>query len=145
MKRWHIGHLGLEGACLTLLLILLAFAISACGPGSQDAGTTSKTSAPPAMFRADPAHTGVYPDTGANITGQLAWKFKTGDYVDSSPAVSGGLVYVGSDGNYIYALDAASGTLRWKFKTGASGYSSPAVSGGLVYAGGGDHYLDALK
>jgi eukaryotic-like serine/threonine-protein kinase len=157
MKRWHVGHVGLGGACLTLLLILLAFAISACGPGPEDAAMTPKTTAPPAMFRADPAHTGVYPDTGASITGQLAWKFKTGGWVGSSPAVSGGVVYVGNEdymgngdqepkGDYLYALDAATGTLRWKFKAGDNFVdSSPAVSGGLVYVGSDDHYLYAVK
>jgi outer membrane protein assembly factor BamB len=93
------------------------------------------------MFRGNPEHTGVYPDTGVGTTGQLAWKFDTGDSLHSSPAVSGGLVYVGSNyrysferkgPGYLYAFDAASGAERWKFKTGDSVYSSPAVSGGLV-------------
>jgi hypothetical protein len=40
MQHRHIGHLvRLRDICLTSLLIVLAFAVTACGPGSQDAGT----------------------------------------------------------------------------------------------------------
>jgi PQQ enzyme repeat len=38
----------------------------------------------------------------------------------SSPTIDADTVYVGSGDGNIYALDAASGTLRWKFHTGAS-------------------------
>ena len=45
----------------------------------------------------------------------------------SSPAVVAGTVYFGSGDHHVYALDAASGTLRWKFETGDVVHASPAV------------------
>ena len=52
-------------------------------------------------------------------SGQLKWKFQTGDWVASSPAPSpdGSVVYVGSGDSYLYAVDADSGQLKWKFQT----------------------------
>ena len=128
----------------------LVVAALALGCTSGDTGGSSSVPTHPGttgistMFRNDPARTGLFPDTGALPTGQLAWKFKTGGFVRSSPAVSGNVVYVGGNDKYIYALDAASGTLRWKFKTGDRVFSSPAVSGALVYIGSRDDYLYAL-
>src|SRR5438067_1255322 len=54
------------------------------------------------------------------LTGELKWKFKTGDVVYSSPAVADGAVYVGSHDGYLYALDTKTGEERWKFKTAPS-------------------------
>jgi outer membrane protein assembly factor BamB len=42
-------------------------------------------------------------------SGELKWKFKTGDVVHASPAVSGGVVYIGSWDRNLYALDAKTG------------------------------------
>src|SRR5437660_5967102 len=52
------------------------------------------------------------------LTGELKWKFKTGDVVYSSPAVVDGAVYVGSHDGYLYSVDAQTGEERWKVKTG---------------------------
>src|SRR5229473_2672902 len=60
------------------------------------------------------------------LTGELKWKFKTGDVVYSSPAVADGVVFVGSHDGYLYAVDAQTGKHRWSFKTGYRVYSSPA-------------------
>src|SRR5260370_36342208 len=79
------------------------------------------------------------------LTGELKWKFKTGDVVYSSPAVADGAVYVGSHDGSFYAVDAKTGNERWKFKTGYRVYSSPAVSDGIVYFGSADNYLYAGK
>ncbi len=76
-------------------------------------------------------------------TGQLKWKFQTGDVVHSSPAVVAGTVYFGSWDTYLYAVDAATGQEKWKFKTGDDAenhnqtgiQSSPAVVDGMVYFG----------
>src|SRR5260370_13445233 len=43
-------------------------------------------------------------------TGELKWKFKTGDVVYSSPAVADGAVYVGSHDGYLYSVYAQSCT-----------------------------------
>jgi outer membrane protein assembly factor BamB len=76
-------------------------------------------------------------------TGNLKWKFKTGDVVHASPAVSGGALFVGSWDSYFYALDAGSGKELWRFKTGddlvihnqVGIQSSAAVADGVVYFG----------
>ena len=38
-------------------------------------------------------------------SGELRWRYSTGNGVFSSPAVVDGVVYVGSDDGYVYALD----------------------------------------
>ena len=40
------------------------------------------------------------------------------------------VVYVGSGDDNIYALDAASGTVRWTYATGNGILSSPLATGG---------------
>jgi len=85
-------------------------------------------------------------------TGQLNWKFETGDIVHSSPAVANGVVYAGSWDTYFYALDAATGKEKWRFKTGDDPnihnqigiQSSPLVFDGVVYFGCRDSNLYAL-
>lgn len=62
----------------------------------------------------------------------------------SSPAVADGMVYVGSSDGHVYALDAASGSLRWKQRTGEVVHASPAVAEGLVVVGSWDGVLHAL-
>jgi len=100
--------------------------------------------APPAMFRVDARHTGVYDAGGLAQLHGVKWTFRTGAAVISSPAIANGTVYVGSSDHNLYALDAASGALRWKFATGGRVTSSPAVAAGRVYFASFDSNLYAL-
>jgi eukaryotic-like serine/threonine-protein kinase len=101
-------------------------------------------------------------------TGKLKWKFKTEgerrfaakhlhgaepaaetmpdpfDFFLSSPVVADGLVYFGSGDANIYALEAASGTLKWKFKAGDVVHASPAFANGTLFVGSWDSYFYAL-
>ncbi len=101
-------------------------------------------------------------------TGKLKWKFKTAgerrfaathlhgaepeaetmpdpfDFYLSSPVVSGETVYFGSGDTNIYALDAATGSLKWKFKTGDVVHASPAISDGTLFVGSWDSFFYAL-
>jgi outer membrane protein assembly factor BamB len=101
-------------------------------------------------------------------TGQLKWKFKTAgerrfaathlhgaepaaetmpdpfDFYLSSPVVANGTVYFGSGDRNIYALNAATGSLKWKFKTGDVVHASPAISDGVLFVGSWDSYFYAL-
>lgn len=85
-------------------------------------------------------------------SGELKWKFKTGDVVHSSPAIADGTLYIGSWDTYLYALDAASGGEKWRFKTGEDSVahnhigiqSSPAVMDSVVYFGSRDSYAYAI-
>jgi outer membrane protein assembly factor BamB len=87
--------------------------------------------ADPAMFRGNPARSGVY-STPTSIS-TVKWKFKTGARIFSSPAIAEGVVYVGSSDNNLYALSAADGALRWKRTTRGAVNSSPAVVDGTVF------------
>lgn len=66
------------------------------------------------------------------------------DFYLSSPTVDAGTVFIGSGDGNVYALDAASGTLRWKFHTGNVVHASPAIANGLVYVGSWDSYFYAI-
>ncbi len=101
-------------------------------------------------------------------SGKLKWKFKTPgerrfaathlhgaepaaesmpdpfDFYLSSPVVSNGAVYFGNGDTNIYALDAASGTLKWKFKTDDVVHASPAISDDTLFVGSWDSFFYAL-
>jgi eukaryotic-like serine/threonine-protein kinase len=62
----------------------------------------------------------------------------------SSPVVSNGAVYFGSGDGNVYAIDAASGSLKWKFKTGDVIHASPAIADGTVFIGSWDSYFYAI-
>ena len=91
-------------------------------------------------------------------SGQLLWRYDTGDVVRSSPVVglappgdpAGHIVYVGSGDGRLYALDAADGRRRWSFDTTATSpslrdrndlNSSPALGATGVYIGSEDGSL----
>jgi len=85
-------------------------------------------------------------------SGELRWKFPTGDVVHSSPAYGGGVLYFGSWDSFFYAVDAATGKEKWRFHGGEDALihnqvgfqSSPAVFNGVVYTGCRDSNLYAL-
>ena len=62
----------------------------------------------------------------------------------SSPVIANGAVYFGSGDGNVYAVDAASGTLKWKFKTGDVVHASPAIADGTVFIGSWDSYFYAI-
>ena len=85
-------------------------------------------------------------------SGELKWKFSTGDVVHASPAYANGVVYFGSWDSYFYAVDAMTGAEKWRFHGGEDpafhnqvGFqSSPAVVNGVVYTGCRDSNLYAI-
>ena len=101
-------------------------------------------------------------------SGALKWKFKTGgerrfaaphihgtypsaetmpdpfDFYMSSPVVWKDAVYFGSGDGNVYALDAATGSVKWTFKTGDVVHASPAIADGTLYVGSWDSYFYAL-
>lgn len=62
----------------------------------------------------------------------------------SSPVLWNGAVYFGSGDGNVYALNAASGTVKWKFKTGDVVHASPAIADGTLFIGSWDSYFYAL-
>jgi outer membrane protein assembly factor BamB len=104
-------------------------------------------------------HETVYFGSGDNnvyaldaTSGQLRWKFATGNVVHASPAIANGTLFIGSWDSYFYAIDAQSGQLQWRFKTGEDPkifnqvgiQSSAVVANGVVYFGCRDSNLYAL-
>jgi outer membrane protein assembly factor BamB len=89
--------------------------------------------ASPAMFRANPEHTGVYNAAGVPRFHKVKWKFHTAGLMISSPAMDATTAYIGSTDGNLYAVDLASGAQKWKFATEARVTSSPAVAQGVVY------------
>lgn len=103
-----------------------------------------------------------------SATGKLKWKFQTAgerrfagkhlhgatpvaetmpdpwDCYLSSPVVWSGVVYFGSGDGNIYALDAATGTLKWKVQTGEVVHASPAIAHGTLFIGSWDSNFYAL-
>ncbi len=85
-------------------------------------------------------------------SGELRWKFATGDVVHASPAYADGVVYFGSWDSNFYALDALTGKEKWRLHTGEDAVmhnqvgfqSSPAVINGVVYTGCRDSNLYAI-
>jgi eukaryotic-like serine/threonine-protein kinase len=102
------------------------------------------------------------------VSGKLKWKFQTEgekrfegkhlhgsdpaaetmpdpfDFYLLSPALWSGALYFGSGDGNVYALDAATGSLRWKFHTGDVVHASPAISDGTLFIGSWDRYFYAL-
>ena len=62
----------------------------------------------------------------------------------SSPTVASGTVYIGSGDQHVYALDAATGTLKWSFATGDVVHAAPALANNIVYIGSWDRNLYAI-
>jgi len=101
-------------------------------------------------------------------SGKLKWKFRTPgerrfaathlhgslpagetmpdpfDVYLSSPAVWRDAVYFGSGDGNVYALDAATGSLKWKLPTGDVVHASPAIADGRLFIGSWDSYFYAL-
>jgi outer membrane protein assembly factor BamB len=85
-------------------------------------------------------------------SGELRWKFKTGDVIHASPAYANGVLFFGSWDSYFYAVDAKTGKEKWRFHGGEDSLlhnqvgfqSSPAVVDGIVYTGCRDAQLYAL-
>jgi len=85
-------------------------------------------------------------------SGELIWKYKTGDVVHASPVVDDGVVYIGSFDGFMYALNAEDGTLKWKFDTiGAAYFPNGAIQkealihGDLLLFGSRDYNLYVLN
>jgi len=68
------------------------------------------------MFRADPAHRGVYEAAPVTTLGGLRWRFAADGPVRSTPAIFDGVVYVGSGDGSLHAIDLGTGEGRWEWE-----------------------------
>jgi eukaryotic-like serine/threonine-protein kinase len=98
-----------------------------------------------AMFRGNPAHTGVYAGPAPRQFHRVKWRFVTGNRVVSSPVIVGKTLYFGGDDGNVYALDSDTGRQIWKMKTRGPVPATPAVANGTVYIGSYDGNFYALN
>ena len=103
-------------------------------PPTSTPATPPTTSSAVAMFRAGPAHSGVYQDPGS----PTEWIFEAGGEILSSPLIQDGVAYFGAADGYLYAVEAATGQLKWKFEADKPILSSPAIAACPACPGGGD-------
>lgn len=69
-------------------------------------------------------------------SGQLKWKFQTGDQCKATPVLTpNGVLYGGGKDGFLYALNASTGTQKWKFDIGDYMFSTPAIAkdGSVVF------------
>lgn len=109
------------------LILPITLVSTACAdrPGPREVG----------MFRAGPAHQGVYPAAPADGRGVIEWRFRTAGPVRASVLVDSTLIYVGSGDGEFYAIDRQTGEERWRYQAGNPIQSSAALLGDLVYFG----------
>lgn len=77
-------------------------------------------------------------------TGDLLWKFKTGDFT-GAPALRDGILYFGSGDNNLYAVDAVKGSLKWRFSASGMLPAEPVLHGKVLYMSGWDCNMYALN
>jgi outer membrane protein assembly factor BamB/uncharacterized membrane protein HdeD (DUF308 family) len=99
-----------------------------------------------AMFRVNPARTGVQPGPGPVGNPVLQRTFAVAGSITASPAIVDAVAYIGTwDGVvYAWAVSSEEDSPRWVFRTQGPIYSSAAVAGGTVYVGSGDGCLYAI-
>ena len=86
-------------------------------------------------------------------TGELFWRYKTGDAIEhSSPAIgANGFVYIGSNDKYLYAfnlntINDANPQPAWRIKTTAGIYGSPTIANnGYVLFTSSDGFLYCIN
>jgi len=73
-------------------------------------------------------------------SGQMIWKFKTGEPVLSTPLVHNGQIYFGSNNGYFYCLDM-DGKLKWKKQLGGVIVSYPTAVGEKIFIAAGKTFF----
>ena len=79
-------------------------------------------------------------------TGQVKWKYETGEEIKSSPLAAAGSVYFGDELGRFHAVDAASGEPRWTVEADSSitGAANLGPSGCLVF-GSYDNFIYCVE
>lgn len=87
-----------------------------------------------------------------NFSGPVTYTVTADDGTTSKTVVEAvimqptSIVYVGTGDGNLYALDAASGSMKWSFKSnGSFAYSSPTYKDGIIYEGSVDNYVYAVN
>ncbi len=115
-----------------------AYGKTVSDPKSEISGSAWPT------YRHDPARTGA---SAAKVPARIktGWATKLGGRL-TQPVVAGGTLIVADiDRGLVYALDAASGTLRWTHVAGGRVDSAPTLDRGRVLFGSADGYVTCLR
>jgi polyvinyl alcohol dehydrogenase (cytochrome) len=105
---------------------------SSAGSASAQASDTDWTT-----YHRDNARTGVAPDSGPGAgpasprSLAAAWKAKLDGAVYGQPLLVGDLLYAATENDTVYALDAASGTVRWSAHLGTPAPKSDLPCGNI--------------
>lgn len=67
-------------------------------------------------------------------SGDITWRFATGQRVRATPAVEDGIVYIGSWDGSVYALEAQTGRARWATPIGGQVQTTALAADGRVYS-----------
>ena len=110
----------------------------------SDASSAPQASADWPMAGRDPTHASARADA-PNLSGEIAWTFKTAAPFETSPAVVGNAVYAATGDKRVVALNAETGALIWESEVSGPVASSPAVAGDMVYTGLRDSRAIALS
>lgn len=86
-----------------------------------------------AMYQSEPAHNAVFEQRGFRAN----WVMKLPDKINGGLAIVDGTIYVDTFDKALYALNAATGTLRWSAGLGNIVMSTPVVRDGVVVVGTG--------
>ncbi len=78
-------------------------------------------------------------------TGEVKWKFDTGDRIMSCPSVNDSLVFVSSLNGTVSAVSINDGVLQWKFTNHSVINTTPVVTASAIFVGALDNYLYALS
>jgi serine/threonine-protein kinase len=118
-------------ACLAATALVLFFVLRV--PKAQSVAPPVGAREVWSMYQSDPAHNAVFEQRGFRAN----WVMKLPDKINGGLAVVDGTIYVDSFDKALYALNAATGTLRWSAGLGNIVMSTPVVSDGVVIVGTG--------
>jgi len=132
---------------ISRLVIILALTFSGFGFSP----TTRAENCDWSMFRGNPQHTGLAPDSCGLKTDNLEtiWRVKIG--VDrfhsegASPITLNDCLYIGGSDNRFYCIDIKNGQQKWAFKTSRNIEGAASVYKNMVYFGCSDAYLYCLN
>ncbi|HEV7179857.1 MAG TPA: PQQ-binding-like beta-propeller repeat protein [Candidatus Baltobacteraceae bacterium] len=101
---------------------------TAAGACAQGLGPSEWT-----QFRLNAQNNAVVP---GNLS--ATWFVRTGGPISASPTIVDGTIYIGNNAGWLYALDAASGSVKWRFRVSDPLMSAPLVYNDLVIVGEGN-------
>jgi outer membrane protein assembly factor BamB len=117
-----------------LLMTCLACALLLCGCANSSTPSGTPSGTPSSASSGGPSRSPTNQTEGESSGPTLKWTANRGGGIYSSLVTAGGVVYVTTN-RTLYALDAATGTVKWKWSAPSYPMSSVAVENNTVYVG----------